>query len=201
LMPGQIIVATLLPAVNLGSVALEPVAAPQGPPVVPQIAQLQQASDDVRVSRAATPNNFARTSQGLGLGANDFVRTLNGRATVLFPADQSVITLTEGSTIQIQQQVRAGTVTRRITQYTGTLWFRIQRVTGTQTTLETPTAVAAIRGAAGVATASTVTTVAAVGAGAIAATTGAIAALVPNVARQNETASQTIPLNPPGGGN
>jgi hypothetical protein len=56
-------------------------------------------------------------------------------------------------------------------------------------------------GAAGVATASTVTTVAAVGAGAIAATTGAIAALVPNVARQNEAASQTIPLNPPGGGN
>jgi hypothetical protein len=67
----------------------------------------------------------------LGLAANDFVRTLNGRATVQFASDNSVITLTEGTTIQVQQQMRAGTIQRRVTQYIGSLWFNITRVTGT----------------------------------------------------------------------
>jgi hypothetical protein len=284
IMPGHIIVATLLPAVTVSPTALEPIPPPQGPMRGPRIALLSQTDGDVRVARAATPNNFARVAQTLELAASDFVRTLNGRATVVFDSDQSIITLLEGTTIQLEQQVRAGRITRRIIQYIGSIWFRIQRVAGTQNILETPTAVAAIRGtegtqdvpndnqsthslnegieqitevvsqqsvtirsgqrvtairgigftqvvallaaitqpavgagggagggatgagaaaaggAAGVAAVSSVTTVAAVSAGAVAASTGVVAALVPNVARQTPAASQSLPLNPPGGG-
>jgi hypothetical protein len=149
IMPGQIIVATLLPAVALPAVALEPIAPPQGPMAGPRIAVLSDFRGDVRVARSALPNNFARVVKNVELAADDLVRTLNGRATVTFDSDQSVITLTEGTTIQVQQQVRGQTITRRVTQYIGSIWFRIQRVTGTQTTLQTPTAVAAIRGTEG----------------------------------------------------
>jgi hypothetical protein len=150
IMPGQILVAALMPAVMVPSAAAEPVSpAPQGPLGGPQIAQLTAVSLDVRVARAATPNNFARAPVSTQLAAGDFVRTLNGRAQVTFDSDKSIITLQEGTTILIQQQMQAGTTIRRITQAIGSLWFSIQRVTGTQTTLETPTAVAAIRGTEG----------------------------------------------------
>jgi hypothetical protein len=278
---GEVLLASLLPALSVSAGTPEPIPSPQGPLGSGRIAVLSKADGDVRVARAATPNNFARVGANLQLAGNDFVRTLNGRAEVLFD-DQSVLTLQEGTTIQIQQQARGNTTTRRIMQYIGNLWFRIQRVTGTETTLETPTAVAAIRGtegtqevpndnqsthslnegveditevvsqqsitirsgqrvtairgigfspvvaliaaitqpivgpggggagaggaggvvggaAVGVATVSTATTVTAVTAGAVAATTGTVAALVPNVARQTPAASQSIPLNPPGG--
>jgi hypothetical protein len=148
IMPGQIIVATLLPAVTLGPVALEPIPPPQGPLVGQQIARLSQAAGDVRGARAATPNNFARVAVNFPLAAGDLVRTLNGQATVEF-GDNSIITLREGTTVLVQQQGRGNNVTRRLTQYIGTMWFRIQRIAGTQTTLETPTAVAAIRGTEG----------------------------------------------------
>jgi len=151
LMAGQIIVAALLPAYVAASPgALEPIPSPQGPVVGTQIASLTQIAGDVRVARAATPNNFARVAPtpNTGLGTNDFVRTLNGRATVTF-SDQSVITLIEGTTIKVVQQMMANTVTTRVTQYIGSIWFNITRRTGTQTTLETPTAVAAIRGTQG----------------------------------------------------
>jgi hypothetical protein len=149
IMAGQIIVAALLPAVVVASPnALEPIPAPQGPLGGMQIATLDQAAGDVRIARAATPNNFARVAKDAALAANDFVRTLNGRATVKF-TDNSVITLIEGTTIKIAQQVMANTITRRISQYVGSMWFNITRSAGTQTTLETPTAVAAIRGTQG----------------------------------------------------
>jgi hypothetical protein len=61
----------------------------------------------------------------------------------------SFITLNQGTTVQVQQQPQAGGVTRRIFQAIGNLWFDIQRVAGSETTLETPTAVAAIRGTTG----------------------------------------------------
>ncbi len=149
LMPGQIIVATLLRAVAVSNAGVDPIAPPQGPLVGAAIAVLQTASGDVRAARSATPNNFARVMQGLQLGTGDFVRTLNGRAIIQFPSDLSQITLTEGTTIQVQQQMQAGTLTRRITQAIGSIWFNITRTAGTQTTLETPTAVAAIRGTQG----------------------------------------------------
>src|SRR5207302_7274926 len=71
-----------------------------------------------------------------------------GRATVKF-VDESLITLSEGTIVQIQQQMQAGTLQRRLTQAIGNLWFSITKAAGTQTTLETPTAVAAIRGTEG----------------------------------------------------
>jgi hypothetical protein len=156
LMPGQILIATLLPVfpvVPVSSAMPEPPAAPQGPLGGPQIAIITAPiQGDVRVARAANTTNFARVAvppQGLGLASGDFVRTLNGRANVSF-TDQSVITLTEGTTVQIQERMQAGTLTRRISQYVGSLWFSITKAAGTQTTLETPTAVAAIRGTDGV---------------------------------------------------
>src|SRR5438067_3350354 len=45
--------------------------------------------------------------------------------------------------------MQAGTVSRRLYQALGSLWFNITKAAGVQTTLETPTAVAAIRGTAG----------------------------------------------------
>jgi hypothetical protein len=148
IMPGQIIVATLMPAVTLGTAALEPIAPPQGPIVGQTIARLTEAFGDVRAARAATPNNFARVAANYIFGAGDFVRTLNGRARVDFN-DMSFIKLTEGTTVQIQQRGQGNSITRRVTQYVGTIWFSIQKIAGTQTTLETPTAVAAIRGTEG----------------------------------------------------
>ena len=149
---GQVLVATLVPASALAAtLPPDPTALPQGPVGGPQIAILDQASGDVRVARNATPANFARIAgpaPRLPLGSGDFVRTLNGQANVTFN-DNSIVTLNQGTTIQIQEQMRGGTVSRRITQAIGNLWFRIQNVTGTQTTLETPTAVAAIRGTEG----------------------------------------------------
>src|SRR6185369_13115052 len=136
LVAGQIIVAALLPAVVAASAgALDPIPAPQGPLGGQQIATIDQAAGDVRIARAATPNNFARVAKDAGLAANDFVRTLNGRATVKF-MDNSVITLIEGTTIKVAQQVMANSTTRRISQYIGSIWFNTTRSTGTQTTLE-----------------------------------------------------------------
>src|ERR1051325_8899288 len=123
---------------------------PQGRLTGPQIAVIQAPMQgDVQVARASAVNNFVRVAQqGTGLANGDFVRTMNGRANILF-TDQSVITLSEGTTVQIQERMLAGSVSRRITQYIGNLWFNITKVTGTETTLETPTAVAAIRGTQG----------------------------------------------------
>ena len=151
---GEVVVAALLPAVHFSTDVADPISpAPQGPIGGAQIATLARTAGDVRVARVATPNNYARVAEGTPntpLATGDFVRTLNGRATVSFtPPDTSQLTLLEGTTIQIQQQKLANTTTRRVTQAIGNLWFSIQRVTGTQTTLETPTAVAAIRGTEG----------------------------------------------------
>ena len=93
------------------------------------------------ITRESVPTPFP-------LANGDFVKTLNGRATITFD-DRSVLTLSEGTTIQIQQRMQAGTISRRITQAIGSMWFSITRAAGTQTTLETPTAVAAIRGTEG----------------------------------------------------
>jgi hypothetical protein len=150
IIPGQIVVATLLPAVMIPGAAAEPISpAPQGPPGGPAVALLTAVQPDVRVARAATPNNYARAPVNTTLANGDFVRTLNGRAQVTFNVDKSVITLSEGTTVLIQERAMAGTTVRRITQAIGSLWFSIQRVAGTQTTLQTPTAVAAIRGTEG----------------------------------------------------
>ncbi|HEY2381873.1 MAG TPA: hypothetical protein VGK48_11905 [Terriglobia bacterium] len=151
IMPGQIVVAALIPTVRLATALADPISPePQGPLGGPQIASIDLMQGDVRVARRATPNNYARAAVGIGLASGDFVRTLNGRADVLFnPPDTSHLRLSEGTTVQIQQQMQAATVSRRVTQAIGNLWFSIQRVTGTQTTLLTPTAVAAIRGTEG----------------------------------------------------
>lgn len=154
IVPGQIVIATLLPAVRFSKAVADPISpAPQGPIGGAQIATLAKTAGDVRVARVATPSNYARVAEGtpnVPLASGDFVRTLNGRATVSFPApDTSQLTLQEGTTIQIQQQMQGNTVSRRVSQAIGNLWFSIQRVTGTQTTLDTPTAVAAIRGTEG----------------------------------------------------
>jgi len=152
ILPGQVLVAALVPAVRLSTAALDPISPePQGPPGGMVIATITALQNDVRVARLATPNNYAKVAQNVGLASGDFVRTLNGRATVTFnaPETQSQLILQEGTTIQIQQQMQANTVSRRISQAIGNLWFNIQRTTGTQTTLETPTAVAAIRGTQG----------------------------------------------------
>jgi hypothetical protein len=143
---GQTLVASLVPLITLPTAT----AAPQGPLGGPQIAIIESYSGDVRVTRAATPNNAARvTAVGLPLASNDTVRTLaGGNADIRF-TDNALITLTPGTIVQIQQQQTPAGISRRISQFLGSIWFSIQRVTGTETTLQTPTAVAAIRGTEG----------------------------------------------------
>src|SRR5215831_1260001 len=150
IMPGQILVAALIPTVRLSMAVADPVPpAPQGPIGGAAVANLTAIQPDVRVARVATPTNYARVNTTpFPLANGDFVKTLNGRATITFD-DRSVLTLSEGTTIQIQQRMQAGTISRRITQAIGSMWFSITRAAGTQTTLETPTAVAAIRGTEG----------------------------------------------------
>jgi len=53
------------------------------------------------------------------------------------------------STVTITERRAAGGIQRTIQQFIGYIWFNIQSVTGTTTTLQTPTAVAAIRGTEG----------------------------------------------------
>ena len=123
--------------------------APQGPLGGAQIATIQTLEGDVRVARAATPNNVVRiTATGFALANGDTLRTLQGKAEVRFN-DNSIISLDFGTVVQIQERPTAGGVQRTIQQVLGKLWFNIERVTGTTTTLQTPTAVAAIRGTTG----------------------------------------------------
>src|SRR5262249_38533486 len=123
--------------------------APQGPIAGPQIAIIDLLEGDVRVGRAATREIQTRiTATNFGLGNGDLLRTLNGRAHVLFN-DRSTITLEQGTTVIVQEQPSQGGILRSIQQTIGNMWFNIQRVTGTRTNLSTPTAVAAIRGTEG----------------------------------------------------
>jgi hypothetical protein len=82
------------------------------------------------------------------LANGDLVQTLNGTADITF-TDQSQITLNLGTIVTISERPAAGGILRTIEQAIGSLWFNIQRVTGTETELTTPTAVAAIRGTQG----------------------------------------------------
>src|SRR5215471_8308550 len=150
IMPGQILVAAFIPTVRVSMALADPVPpAPQGPIGGAAVANLTAIQPDVRVARVATPTNYARVNATpFPLANGDFVKTLNGRATITFD-DRSVLTLSEGTTVQIQQRMQAGTISRRITQAIGSMWFSITRAAGTQTTHETPTAVAAIRGTQG----------------------------------------------------
>jgi hypothetical protein len=146
----QILVASLVMPMLPAAVSTAAAApAPQGPIAGPQIAIIDLLEGDVRVGRAATREVHTRiTATGFGLGNGDLVRTLNGRAHVLFN-DQSTLTLEQGTTVIVQEQPSQGGILRTIQQTIGNMWFNIQRVTGTRTNLTTPTAVAAIRGTEG----------------------------------------------------
>lgn len=147
---GEVLVASLQAAVPVSTAVLAALPAPQGPLAGPQIAVIQTFSGDVRVARSQAANNYARVmAAGLGLASGDWVKTLQGGGADIVFNDTSNITLTPGTIVQIQEQMQPGGLNRRISQFIGNLWFNIQRVSGNQTTLETPTAVAAIRGTQG----------------------------------------------------
>jgi hypothetical protein len=123
--------------------------APQGPIGGPQIATIITIEGDVRVNRAATPNNQVRvTTQNFVLASGDAVRTFQGKAAIRFN-DQSLVSLNPGTTVVITERAAPAGIQRTITQVIGSLWFNITRLTGSSTTLTTPTAVAAIRGTQG----------------------------------------------------
>ena len=146
--PEEILVASLVMPVPL-EVATPMAAVPQGPIGGPQIATLTAVNGDVRVGRAATLGTQVRiTAPGLQLANGDLVRTLQGRAEVTFN-DKSIIKLDLGTVVSIAERPAPGGFLRSISQSIGTLWFNVQRVTGTRTNLSTPTAVAAIRGTTG----------------------------------------------------
>ncbi len=143
-----VVVCVFVFTLGLNAAALVP---PQGPIGGAQIATLAAISGDVRVSRAAAPGNVVPISDraiGLALANGDTVQTLRGRAEIRFN-DASVVKLFEGTVVVVQEQPTAGGIQRTISQIIGSLWFNIQKLTGSTTTLETPTAVAAIRGTQG----------------------------------------------------
>jgi hypothetical protein len=149
--PGEILVASLQAVVPVSTSVLAALPLPQGPLAGPQIATVDKFSGDVRVARSQAPNNYARvTAAGLALASGDWVKTLQGGGADIVFTDTSNITLTPGTIVQIQEQAQPGGLNRRISQFIGNLWFNIQRVAGNETTLETPTAVAAIRGTQGI---------------------------------------------------
>ena len=124
-------------------------AAPQGPIGGAQIAVLTLVDGDVRVARAATPNNVvAVTAAGLPLANGDAVRTLKGKAEIRF-GDNSIVVLNFGTSVAVTERPSPSGLQRSISQFLGSVWFNIEKGTGTTTTLRTPTAVAAIRGTQG----------------------------------------------------
>lgn len=85
----------------------------------------------------------------VALYSGDKVVTDHGRCEITFN-DGSVLRLDIGANITVEERpAPSGGVLRLINQYIGNLWFNIKRVTGTETQLATPTAVAAIRGTEG----------------------------------------------------
>ena len=141
---GEILIASLVPTVSI------PVASPtfgllQAPS---PIAQFQAVEGDVRLQRVNTTLTTRVDNPGIALFNGDTVSTLQGRADILF-TDQSLISLDVGTTVTIEEQPQPTGIFRRITQGLGNLFFDIQQVVGTETSLETPTAVAAIRGTEG----------------------------------------------------
>ena len=83
------------------------------------------------------------------LYSGDKVVTERGRCEITFN-DGSLVRLDVGANITIAEKpAPSGGILRTITQYIGNLWFNVQKGTGTETHLETPTAVAAIRGTQG----------------------------------------------------
>jgi hypothetical protein len=149
---------------SLEAPALESTAASaQGPLGGPQIAVIESLQGDVRVGRAVLRTNVTRvnatgpglangftrvSAPGLRLASGDIVQTLQGKADIRF-SDQSIITLDVGTTVTISERPAAGGIQRTIQQFIGYIWFNFQHVNGTATTLQTPTAVAAIRGTEG----------------------------------------------------
>jgi hypothetical protein len=133
-----------------GTTNLKAEALGQGALGGPQIALVEQFQGFVQVSRAATPQNKLRITQlNFGLANGDTVQTLAGMAQIRF-TDQSVVTMNPGTIVIISERQVAGGVQRTISHYLGNLWFNITKATGGGgTTLQTPTAVAAIRGTTG----------------------------------------------------
>ncbi len=83
------------------------------------------------------------------LYSGDKVVTERGRCEITFN-DGSLLRLDVGANITIEERPStSGGILRTVTQYIGNLWFNIKKQTGTETHLETPTAVAAIRGTEG----------------------------------------------------
>ena len=142
---GEILIASLVPTFSI------PVASPTfGLLQAPNpIAQFQAVEGDVRLQRVNTTLTTRVDNPGIALFNGDSVSTLQGRADILF-TDQSLISLDVGTTVTIEEQAQPTGILRRISQGLGNLFFDIQQVIGTETSLETPTAVAAIRGTEGI---------------------------------------------------
>ncbi len=123
------------------------------PPAPPQAGG---ASPIARISNyvgVVGVRNNAGWHQVVGVNAplysGDKVVTERGRCEITFN-DGSLIRLDVGANVTIQERpTPSGGILRTINQYIGNLWFNIKRQTGTATHLETPTAIAAIRGTQG----------------------------------------------------
>jgi hypothetical protein len=135
---------------SMSTVQLKAEALAQGPLGGPVIALIANFSGFVQVSRAATPQNKTRITQlNFQLANGDTVQTLAGQAEIRFN-DASIVTMNPGTIVVVSERQVAGGIQRTISQILGNLWFNITKATGAGgTTLQTPTAVAAIRGTIG----------------------------------------------------
>jgi hypothetical protein len=145
---GEYLVATLADPADL------PIAALLLPPQASQqVAALEAVEGDVYRTPVGTSLSNRVITAGIGLFDGDTVTTRDGRADIRFAADQSLVTLDVGTVLLIEERddPAAGGLFRRLTQTAGSIWFSITSFAegGTRTELETPTAVAAIRGTDG----------------------------------------------------
>jgi hypothetical protein len=140
---GEILVASLLTPATIPVASVLPV-----PQAAQPVAEFESLEGAVFLQRAATQLN-ATAQLGQPLFDGDTVTTQNGRADIRF-TDDSLITMDVGTVVLIEESEQpGGGILRRLSQTAGSLWFNIQAVIGKQTDLETPTAVAAIRGTEG----------------------------------------------------
>ncbi|MBN1102953.1 MAG: FecR domain-containing protein, partial [Deltaproteobacteria bacterium] len=90
-----------------------------------------------------------KPEKGLRLYSGDKVVTRTGTASVTFE-DGAVVEIKANSNLLIEEQKQTGTITRNLRLLLGKIFFKTGAGSRIQTNLQTPTAVAGLRGTAGV---------------------------------------------------
>ncbi len=132
------------------SAALLPGAVAAQQPGLPNIAIVRALSLDSELflRRAQTPDEDPRLATLMeSLNGGDFVQTsVNTRAAIQFTDDLSVIRMNPETIMEIRTEGERGAMTKIIDIQSGEFWAQVNRRDGSEFRIQTPTAVAAVRG-------------------------------------------------------